>query len=347
LDPVRGTTEEGPSLQVARANPSALMLDSGRVLVLAGRDARDQVAGSVEVYSDAERRFALALSDLPARDEVVVAALPGARVAWLACDHVDAGGGASCELSLISEQQGELTATPVGIDFGGLVANGLKEMRLIYAGDGQLLWTGADDSDPMGRRRAFVIDPATPSLSRVDASRVPSQLVRLRNDLIAELDQAGVSLRAAFTRGRYASPDVDLLMDAQESLVFDGPGRWLWQEAGVQALVPGARVDLGELRFAAFQGSLSVQGDFSLILYDGLGHDGRAEVRSGELQVDGAAGACRSQLQEDASIELRRSGETVSFGGTPCALRVPAGALGVALVLEDASILRALRVARL
>jgi hypothetical protein len=291
--------------------------------------------GSVEVFEPDPPHFEQRFTDLPVRDQVCVAALPGARVAWLSCDA------AGCGLLLIHERAGELSTTPVAVDFGEV--SGLTELQLIYAGDGQLLWTGADDSDPTGRRRAFVIDLSDATLRRVDASRVPSLLLRLQNDLIAELDAAGMSLRAAFTRGRYASPQGDLLADARANLAFDAPERWRWEEGGVQALEEAARIDVAEMRFAAFRGNVKVQGDYALSVYDGRGGSVEVQVHNGTLSVPG----CRYQLQGDSGLQVWRRGTRVAFSGTPCSMDTPAGPVGIALVLAKSAVLRTLTLERL
>jgi hypothetical protein len=338
IDLASGSTETlEPCLRSARVEPSALMLDSGRVLVLGGRDASGRLLGSAELFEQDAQRFVQAEIALPLRAEVSVAAMPGARAAWLTCDLT------GCELVLISEVGGTLQVAPVELDFASQLPNGMKALQLLYVGAGQLLWTGADDSDPSGRRRAFVIDPVEAALRRVDASRVPSQLVRLGNDLIAELDEAGASLRAAFTRGRYASPAGDLLANASEHLVLDAPGHWLRRADSLEALVEAARVDLGELRLAAFRGELHVEGDFRLLVYDGLGQSAELRVREGMLE----AGDCRSPLQAPGRLTVLRSGTQLTLTGTPCVMESSAQPLGIALWLGESSALRGIAIERM
>lgn len=344
VDPRAGTSERlAGSLSVPRVAPHALTLDSGSVLVLGGRDGGGRLLGSVEVYDADAADFALATSELPVHEQACVAAMPGARAAWLSCDHAKAGGGAPCELVLIHELAGELQITPVALDFESEVANGLTELRLVYAGDGQLLWTGADDSDPTGRRRAFAIDVVTQSLQRIEASRVPAALLRLDNGLIAELDAAGASLRAAFTRGRYASPEGDLLADAAKNLVLDAPGHWSWGDDGLLALSADARLDLAELRFAAFQARVRMQGDYALQFYDGLGQRAGLSVRGGMLELP----ECRYQLRGDSDLQLVRAGSRLTVSGTTCSLEVTGSALGIALVLEKDAVVRGITIQRM
>lgn len=341
VDVMAGTSELLPgSLREPRVAPMALLLDSGSLLVLGGRDRAGQLQGSVEAF-DAD--FRLAAGELPVHEHACAAALPGARAAWISCDHAARGGGAGCELALIRELPSELQVLPVVLDFASLVPNGLTDMRLIHVGNGQLLWTGADDSDPTGRRRAFVIDVVAQRLERVEASRVPVELLRLHNGLIAELDEAGASLRAAATAGPYASPEGDLIAARSAHLLLDAPGHWQWQDDGLRALTSGARLDLGELRFAAFRGSLTVQGDYTLWLYDGLGERASLTVRDANVELPG----CRYQLRGDTRLQLARERSRLTVTGAPCSLPVADSALGIALVLEKDAVVRGLTLQRM
>jgi hypothetical protein len=184
----------------------------------------------------------------------------------------------------------------------------------------------------------------TQSLQRIEASRVPAALLRLDNGLIAELDAAGASLRAAFTRGRYASPKGDLLADAAENLVLDAPGHWSWEDDGLVALSDAqARLDLAELRFAAFQARLRVQGDYALQFYDGLGQRAGLSVRGGMLELP----ECRYQLRDDSDLQLVRAGSRLTVSGTTCALEVTDSALGIALMLEKNAVVRGITIQRM
>ncbi|MEY4578933.1 MAG: hypothetical protein RL701_3636, partial [Pseudomonadota bacterium] len=66
------------ALNAARVFPSVLTLDSGTVLVLAGRDERARVRGSIERFEASELRFSTVLEGLLVHAEVAVAVLPGA-----------------------------------------------------------------------------------------------------------------------------------------------------------------------------------------------------------------------------------------------------------------------------
>jgi hypothetical protein len=247
------------------------------------------------------------------------------------------------ELLLEVDAAGELQHVNVDLPWQELAPNGLKDLQLVDAGGGELLLTGADDSDPTGRRRAFFIDPIAKRMTRADASRVPSRLLRMNNGVIAEIDAAGTSLRATRSLGRYASPAMNLVTEGRQWLALDAPGHWLWQEQGVQALVPGARVDLAELRFAAFRAEVEVRGDFELVLYGGDGQELRVSAQSGQLQF----GQCRAELPDPAALSLLRVGETLAISGTHCSARMFSGRVGLGLQLSAAAVLARLQLTRL
>jgi hypothetical protein len=307
--------------------------------VLAGQDEEGRVRGSVERLSRALARFELAARELPARAEVVVAALPGARVAWLTCDQ---GPGAQCELWLLAETPDGLTSTKLALPFAQEASAGLRELALSAYGSGRLLLTAADDSDPTGRRRAFEIDPAVPSLTRVTATRVPTRLVQLQSGAIAELDAEGLSLRAAATAGRWARVEGNLLETQPELLTLAAPGAFLREQGGLRARAPGARLDLGELRFAGLQLSLNLEWVGELLLYDGESEPVVLQLTAAEVRV----GTCSAPRSASGMVSLVRSGRSLRVGGTGCVAEVPSGALGVGLRLEEGAFLRELRVAR-
>ena len=102
-------------------------------------------------------------------------------------------------------------------------------------------------------------------------------------------------------------------------------------------------MDLGELRFAAFRGNVQVQGDYALVLYDGLGHNTQLRVRGGALDIQG----CRAQLQGDAGLQLLRAGSRLELSGTACSVELPAAALGIALMLEKSAVVHGLTFQRM
>ncbi|MET0390144.1 MAG: kelch repeat-containing protein [Polyangiales bacterium] len=327
-------------LSLPRSGPISFSLDSGSKLVLAGRDEAGNVLGSIERFDPVTRRFTRVIDGLPQHAEVVAAALPGARVAWLGCDY---GQGARCMLWVLSETADGFTRSTLALPFDTLAPAGLSALSLLAMGR-DLLLTGADDSDPNLRRRAFVIDVARPSLTPVDASRVPTHLVSLAGGAIAEIDAAGTSLRAAPTWGRFASPTGDLIIGDSPCVALDVPEHWQRGPAGLEARSAGARLDLAELRFQAFELTLGLVGEAALIFYDG-------DSTPYTLTIDHARdtpGAC--SLPPDADVQVSRSGSRlqVSNSGAAdrCTLEVGNTSLGVGVGAAAGSVIRSLRVER-
>jgi hypothetical protein len=330
-----------------RLAPFALRLDSGTSLVLAGRDEAGQLLGSVERWEWSEQRFSRVVQGLPVRTELAVAALPGSRVAWLSCDQ---GSGAGCQLELLLEGPHEFSHVPVELPFAELTPAGLRDLRLWALPQGQLLLTAADDSDPNGRRRAFLIDPTWKTMSRVDASRVPKQLFGLDTGVIVELDETGTSLRAAVSDGRFASPSGNLLDGPQASLVLSTGDAFEREADGLRALVTGARVDVAELRFAAARFALVLDGQAELLFYDEQTLQPAVLIARDEVRVQGCTIA-RPQAERPTELSVERSGTRLSVSvvgvAATCSAGVSSSPIGVGLRLEESARLQSLSVERL
>jgi hypothetical protein len=326
----------------ARASPQLLLLDSGSVLVLAGSDAQATVVETVERFDAASKRFAALPVTLPVHAQAVAVTLPGARVAWLACDS---GMQAQCELSLLLERDSALVREDVTLPFAELAPAGLADLRLVALADGQLLLTASDPSDARVRRRAFVIDLDVPSMTSADASRVPSQLIALRTGAIAELDAVGASLRAQPLVSQYDSPSGDLLAGGSASLTQDAPDHWSREDAGLRALSDGARVDVPELRFLAVRVELDSTGELSLLLGEVNGH---VEVALADGLV--SAPGCSHRLPDGARLVVTRDRTqltlTTDEGAALCQLSAPDGPLGVALRAQTGALIRGLTLER-
>lgn len=331
-------------LRVARVAPAAFTLDSGTTLVLAGTDAGGGVIGSIERYDPDQRSFELWAQDLPVHAEVVVAALPGARVAWLGCD---VGPGASCALSVLFERMAGFDRELVPLPFDQLAPNGLHDLRLLALSAGTLLLTAADDSDPNTSRRAFVVDPSAGQLAQIDSSRVPSRLLSLTSGEIVELDAAGASLRAAEPIGRYDSPTGNLLGEDASYVVLDASGHWQRDADGYTAQGDDARIDVPRLRFDALQVELESAGDFQLIWSDAAPEQQLGpRVVGSQLQL----GDCRAELPDGARLVLTRRASQLTAatarGATLCTGAAPSGQLGVGVRASAGTRLRWLSVAR-
>jgi hypothetical protein len=346
LDPQAGTSdllEDARGLTVGRINPKLLALDSGSVFLAAGSDAAGGPIGSVERFDGTALHFEVAADDLPVRGEVAVATLPGARIAWLTCD---AGAGASCRLELLLERADGLERAAVPLRFDDLAPAGLRELQLLALGGGRLLLTAADDSDPSGRRRAYLIDPVEPSITRATATRVPRWLVGLASGAVAEIDGAGMSLRAATTLGPYACPDGDLTAAASPFLALDAPEHWQRETDGLRAQRDGARFDLAELRAAAFRLEWSVDGPAELLLYDGQS----AQLSIARTSTDVSTGTCRVPLATSDTLVLERRGAELSLHGSqssPCTTKLTGASLGVGVRAARATLVRRLTLERL
>lgn len=347
LDPGAASSEllDGEhGLRVARVAPAAFTLDSGSTLVLAGTDADGHVVGSIERFDPEQRRFQLRAEDLPVHAEVVVAPLPGARVAWLGCD---AGPGASCALSLLFERPDGFDRELVALPFAERAANGLRALQLLALAPGTLLLTAADDSDPNTSRRAFLIDPIAGQLEPIDATRIPSRLLGLTSGEIVELDASGASLRAAETIGRYDSPAGNLLVEDSAYVALDASGHWQRAADALTAQRDGARIDVPRLRFDGVRLELESDGDLELIWSDAPADQQLAlRVTGSQLQL----GTCHADVPSGARLVLTRAGPQLTAalerGATLCTGPAPQGQLGVGVSASAGTRLRWLSVAR-
>lgn len=328
-------------LRVARARPSLLRLDSGSVLVAAGQARDGSSLGSIERYDVIGRRFQLLADDLPVREELAVAALPGARLVWLTCDSRPG----DCELHLLFEREASFEREQLQVAFADEAPEGLSQLQLLPLRGAELLLTAADDSDPNLNRRAFVIDLVSGSLTKVDATRVPHALLRLRDGVISELDDAGISLRAAELLGRYDSPSGNLLYSRY--LELDSPKRWQREHDALRAERDGARLDLAPLRFGDARVQLELEGDAELLWY---ADEGGAHVSLRVSRSELSLGACSRQLQAGAVFSLTRRAEQLSIserGGAGCNALVPTGPAGLGLRASAGTLVRLLSVQRL
>jgi hypothetical protein len=326
----------------ARIAPQLLGLDSGAVLLLGGSDQHGPVAG-VERLDLTQNGFVDVPVDLPRRSELVSAALPGARVALVTCDAGDAGG---CEASLLLPAADGFERHDLALPFAAAAPFGLADLRLLALADGALLLTGSDPSDALARRRAFVIDLNESSVTRVDASRVPTTLLLLQSGVVAELDAVGASLRAWDPLSAYACPAGNLISAEPARLVYDAPEHWQREGDALRAQVDGARLDVPMLRFADVQVSLARQGDVSLSFIDAGGSALEIAISADELQV----GACRRQLQANAGLVALRRGAVLTLASGAdaalCQVAAPDGPLALALHAGAGALIESLSVER-
>jgi len=336
------TTPLMAGLVRARIAPQLFGLDSGAVLLLGGSDQQGLVPG-LERLDLAQNGFVDVPIDLPRRSEVVAAALPGARVALVACD---VGAAASCDVSLLLPAADGFERHDLNVGFSDVAPSGLSDLRLLALSDGALLLTGSDPSDTQARRRAFVIDPNQSNITRVEASRVPTALLMLQSGVVAELDAAGASLRAWDPLSAYACPSGNLISADPARLVYDAPEHWRREDDALRAQVDGARLDVPMLRFQNVQVSLARQGDVTLSFIAAGGGTLEIAIDGDELQ----AGTCRRQLQANASLIATRTGPSLTLGtgsdGALCQITLPDGPLALALHAAAGSLIESLSVER-
>jgi hypothetical protein len=331
-------------LRVGRVLPSLLRLDSGSVIVLGGRGEQGERITSVERFDAAARRFTpieLALP-LPPHDEVVAAALPGARVAWLGCD---AGVASPCALTLLFENDGEFVSEPVALEATPEAPLGLSDLRMVALDSGRLLLTGNVVNDPSASRRAFLIDLNRSTIDRLrDVSRVPSELLVLRTGQVAELDAAGASLREQDSLSEYESSDSDLITPALELIALDVSTHWQRTDAGLQATVP-ARMDVPKLRFGALRVELDCIGDARLLFVGDAGNALTAELAAGEVRL----GGCRQRMPDGSHLVAIRDQTRLvlraSSGATLCEAAL-GGLVHLALQANEGTLIRAFRAER-
>jgi hypothetical protein len=346
LDPtsgMRAAISGSDGLNAARVSPTLLSLDSGSVLVVGGRDANGTTLGSVELFDPAAAHFTLLPIVLPVHQEGVAVALPGARVAWLACD---AATGASCELGLLLENAGAFLQESVALDFETLAPSGLSDLRMVALDSGRLLLTASDPGDAMTRRRAFVIDLNRAELTQLEASRVPTQLVLLRSGQVAELDALGASLREYESVSDYESPEGNLITDDLAMLDLDAPSHWLHDANGLRARVLGARLDVPKLRFDALQVDLDVEGDASLSFVTDSGDRFGAELTAGQLLSQACHAALPSGAHLVAVLDAKRLSLRSDAGTQLCDVARPAGAVRVNVRVAEGALIRALTLQR-
>jgi hypothetical protein len=347
--------------QIARSFPSLLPFGSGDALLLGGRDGSGAFVSEVERYDASSQRFVIAADvvgnegnegndggdalRLPEHAEWQAAALPQGRIAYLGCDTAE--GAAGCELLLLwAMGDGDgVMAVASSIDFASLAPNGLADVRMLATSDARLLVTGRDPLAPVARR-AFMIDPDLSSVTQLEASRVPSQLLSLQDGSIVELDAFGASLRRESFVSRYSIEDAELLDETLAFVALDAAERFERKGKALEAREEGARVDVVPLRFGNVRVQLASTDHATLRLRfeDGsetqISRDG-SSVRSG---------ACRAELPKAQALRVTRRASKVELAGEGkpvCSLSVPEAELSLSLTLAEGASITSLSVRRL
>lgn len=336
--------QEQPSdLNTARIAPEVLVLDSGAVLVVGGRDEHGAVVTRVERFEAAAARFVTLDVDLPAYEDVAVAALPGARLAWVGCDT---RARIACGFVIVLVRGEEPIAIDVALPWPERVPRGLVSLRAITLEDGRVLVTGREPDASMASR-AFVLDPSERTLEPDEASRAPTVVLRLDDGVVAELDPAGASLRRLGSFSVYDTPPAELVAVERLRVALDAPERWERSSRGLRALVRGARLDVPRLRFGAMRVELELSGSLQLRLSAADAPELTLHIGGAEPAADGCG-----PVPAGARVFLERRGELVRVWSerpaSSCSVRWRArGLAALALEAEADAVLRSLRVRRL
>jgi len=348
IDPETGTAQRlSGALGAARAEPTVLVLDDGRVLVLLGRqgDAKDAaVVTDVEQLDLAHQRFDRVAS-LPAHPNAAVAALDGGRVVYLGCAGEGADGGGECELLVLVPGEGtqlEVVSDVITPDaLSAARIESITTLRLAPLRDGKLLLTAR-----ASEAGAWLLDLARREVitSGVGATRVPDQLVELADGTLAELDPFGASLRRHDALSAFHDPPAALL--SPDALTADRPMRARFGDDGVRAEGGPLQLDLPFLRFGKLHVELRLEGQGRVLL-----RPERAPAIAVELGKDRVVlGDCELARAVDADVVLERRGAQVTLrsGGArrTCNAAALTGLLGLALSLDDGARMSALRVER-
>ena len=328
----------------ARAAPQVIVLDSGVVIVAGGLGADGRVVPTLERFEVQTERFVPLGLTLSAFEHTAAVGLPGGRVAWIGCDTTLR---AACGLELVLLRGEEPVRVDVPLDWAGQASLGLRDLRALALEDGRVLITGREPDANM-RRRALVLDIGLRELTPDDASRAPSLVLLLADGAIIELDGVGASLRRVGGLSAYESPEGDLVGREPALLALDAPDRWQSSEAGLRALLSGARLDLTRLRLGAFRLELALEGRALLRLRA----DGLPELAL-PLAAREPAGPDCPQLPAAGELVVERHGTQLELWSDArpdarCTLEAPSdGPLSIALEAEADAQLRSFRISRL
>jgi hypothetical protein len=320
-------------------------LDDGDAVVVGGRDDTGELVRELELYDARARRMRTLEPSSPEREDAVAAGLPGGRVAWLACDALEAEAPSACELGvLLRDADARWTSRVIELDWPSVAPRGLSQIAMLALADGTLLVTGRDLAAAIGRR-AFVIDVSRATIEKREATRVPTALVAMQDGSVAELDPSGTSLRREALRSRYQSPSGNLIDPKLEYVALDGPERFEIDEDGVRARDESARLDVVGLRFAGARVTLEVEGDATLLVRDAT-HEVAVSVAGATLKL----GACRARMPKGARLVVTREGTKLQArgegGDERCDAKLDASLVSLAVRAEPGTLVRSLEIER-
>lgn len=340
------STTLGAVLNRPRVAPEVLVLGSGTVLIALGRagySVDSDPVREVERFDPVADSFET-VTLLPARDEGALAALEGDRLLYVGCNRASA-----CDLTWLLPEDDHF----IQVQSNAPELIGLDSLRALALRDGRVLVAGRERATPM-TRRAFLVDPNTASISTALASRAPERLIALEDGTIAELDEAGASLRREELRSEFddahAVPIDDGLATfsptSARDVALDVATRWEQGESALLAL-EDARFDVPFLRFADVQIELELEGRVHLLLEPDAFPS--FEIAIGAEQV--AAWDCRLVPDGNGRILIVRRGTEITLRSTNqekhCTAPALDGHIGIALRVAAHARVRRLRIERL
>ncbi|MGD8863528.1 MAG: kelch repeat-containing protein [Myxococcales bacterium] len=341
IDPGGGDAVElDASLSSPRLRPRLSLALDGTLLVFGGVDGDGAPVAEVERLALGADRFETVVS-IPTEGLLDVAALPGDRIAVLACDP-----GGACALHLLSLRgsSARLRRDAVPADVAAAAGlDGLTRARLLGLADGRLLVI-ARAAAGAAPRRAFLADVVDGDLRSLSASRVPDALALLDDGTLAEVDAFGTSLRRVALDGPLHDPPEPLL---RRAVFADAPGDLQRDADGaLMALRDGATLQLARARYADFTVELALQGEATLELFVDDGGESPRRVQIGAARV--RVGDCDLPRGDgpDGPLRLGRRGDTLQVGDDGCPLGGLSGRVGLALSLAEDSRVTGLSITR-
>jgi hypothetical protein len=325
VDVARGESRQGPALATPRARPVAFAASDGSVLVLGGRDAAGRLVETVERIEPDLGRARTLETELPAPDLVVGLTLDRAL-------HV-----AGAEVRVVS-----FRSDPPRVE---LLARRTALMGPIGVAsrNGRVLLVGRRAD---GAASAELWAPHVGTSLALEAARVADGLALLADGTVLEVASAGASYRMLEEPDVWATLPNDQLFfptDLGAAPVVAGlPG----DLDGARAVRSGSTLAVAPLRFGALSLEPSLEGAASLRL---VAEDGGGV----SIEVDAVGNVlgpgCELEAGDGPLVVVREAARLELVRGATrarCTDLDPASLLGVEVVLDRGSELRALRASR-
>lgn len=344
---------EVAALPHPRRHPWVGTLDDGTVMVAGG----DRWQGlwrpgdtSILIYSPADNVFVeLAGVEFERVASATVVPLPGARLAYVGVDRAETAPEREPAPLRVQVLFTDRDSPRVG-NLALVSPPNVVSVRAISLGDGRLLVTGLDE-DLAGALReiAFIVDTSLGTIVSVPPpSRAPTALLALADGSIAELDDAGTSLRRVSAGTEFDNPGALLPMTGEPApLALDGPSSWRIDRGALVATSDNARVDVARLRFGALHLELDAHGEADIVFTTASGIS--ATVRLDSTTV-GLALCAAPRATPTSPVQITRRGAQLTFEAGAASVTCAApldGRIAVALRARRDTTLAALRLTRL